>query len=160
MELYHGTIYAFEIPELEIASRNKSFGPGFYATTFYRQAEDWAKLKMKTQEKEKAYINVYNLENIPNDIKFKKFETIEEWFDFVCNNRYNDNFKHDNDIVYGKVADNELHETLTLYKGGLLNKEEAIKKITAREDLVDQFSFNTKRAIKLLKFLKRITINL
>lgn len=46
MRIYHGSIEIVAKPELRKSNRTLDYGSGFYATTSYRQAEDWVLRRM------------------------------------------------------------------------------------------------------------------
>jgi len=53
--------------------------------------------------------------------------------------------------VCGPVANDTLYRTIGLYESGIFTLEETIKRLKANE-LFDQISFHTKRALENLKF--------
>lgn len=160
MKLYHGTIYTFEKPELPTNHKKRDFGLGFYATTSENQAIEWTKKKMKANHKDIGYVNVYSfIESETNTVQFKTFKDIDEWIDFVEANRMDRTFKHEYDIVFGKVADDKVYTAFQLYEDGIITREELKSRLLERQDiLIDQFSFHSEKAISLLTFEKRIVI--
>ena len=161
MEVFHGTIYTFEEPKIKTSKKKTSdFGRGFYASTSLEQAENWAKKKMNKHHVSTAHINVYEFVVKPSDnLKIKTFDNIDEWMDFVNNNRTNLEFKHNYDIVYGKVADDDIYQSFSLYESGVISRETLKTNLLTKQDIiVDQYSFHTPKALKTLKLKRKIDI--
>jgi hypothetical protein len=53
--LYHGTYDKFDTPSLDFSQPFRDFGRGFYTTTDFNQAQDFAILKSKRNTSQKAY---------------------------------------------------------------------------------------------------------
>ena len=51
MIIYHGSTQLVKIPEIRKGDTFLDFGPGFYTTTSAEQAERWAKIKMRRENK-------------------------------------------------------------------------------------------------------------
>lgn len=53
MILYHGSTELVECPEIRKRKEDSylNFGIGFYTTTSYKQAERWARIKMRRENK-------------------------------------------------------------------------------------------------------------
>lgn len=51
MILYHGSTVPVEKPEIRISESFLDFGTGFYTTTSLQQAERWARIKMRRENK-------------------------------------------------------------------------------------------------------------
>ena len=64
MLLYHGSLEKVEVPVLDKSKESNDFGKGFYLTSSKRQALKWAKRNMRINDKEKAYISVFNFISI------------------------------------------------------------------------------------------------
>jgi len=160
MILYHGSIEIVENPEIRIPSRSLDYGYGFYTTTSLKQAEDWVKRKLNSNNPI-GYVNIYEFdENLIKCLNALLFESpTEEWVDFVMNNRTNKNFNHDFDIVYGPVANDKVYAAFALYEGGIINKQNLISELKAYK-LVDQYLFHTEKALKAIKFIeaKQVTL--
>ena len=62
MILYHGSIEIVENPEIRIPSRSLDYGDGFYTTTSLKQAEDWVKRKLNSNNPI-GYVNIYEFDN-------------------------------------------------------------------------------------------------
>ena len=160
MILYHGSIEIVDNPEVRIPSRSLDYGYGFYATTSFKQAEDWVKRKLNANSPI-GYVNVYELdEDLVKSLKTLLFESpTEDWLDFVMSNRTNKDFNHDFDIVYGPVANDKVYAAFALYEGGIIDKQNLISELKAYK-LVDQYLFHTEKALKAIKFIeaKQVTL--
>ena len=61
--------------------------------------------------------------------------------------------KHDFDLVFGPVANDNVFTTVNLYESGILDVAAAILQLRAYKTY-DQLSFHTERVIKLLRFVE------
>lgn len=153
MKLYHGSIEKVEKPEIREPNRTLDYGSGFYTTTSYSQAEEWVRRRMKEQDSERGYVNIFDFdERAIQQLHCLIFEApTEEWVDFVIQNRTQRGFTHSYDIVYGPVANDRVYAAFALYEGGLLNKQNLIAELKTYK-LVDQYLFHTKKALCALTF--------
>ena len=107
------------------------FGFAFYTTDIKEQAERWAIRRTKIQSRKekkpvKAVVNVYEWERADSDIK--EFDGASlEWLDMVVNCRSDLNFKHEHDIVIGKIANDNVGETVSYVLQGIMRKEDAVE---------------------------------
>ncbi len=60
--------------------------------------------------------------------------------------------KHDFDLVFGPVANDNVFTTMNLYESGILDAAAAILQLRAYKTY-DQLSFHTERVIKSLRFV-------
>ena len=155
MKLYHGSIEIVAMPEIREPNRTLDYGSGFYTTTSFQQAKDWVKRKMKEQESEMGFVNVFEFdETLLAQLNCLMFDApTEEWVDFVMMNRTQQGFTHFYDIVYGPVANDRVYAAIALYEGGLLNKQNLITELKTYK-LVDQYLFHTEEALRTLTFLE------
>ena len=169
--LYHGTDYKFREPKSQFFKDQKDFGPGFYLTTDYKQAEKFARLRMKSANKNKAYVNQYWISSEDlNKLKIITIDNSVEWLRYIMYNRgYNgsdiaisNKFK-DCDILCGKVADARISNVLNRYNRGGYNRtaralgitpEEVVIMELNAEVFVNQIVFKTDEALQCLKFRK------
>ena len=169
--LYHGTDYKFREPKSQFFKDQKDFGPGFYLTTDYRQAEKFTQLKLRQSKSSRGYVNSYWISN--EDLGKLKICTIDngvDWLRYIMYNRgYNDSdiaisnkFK-DCDILCGKVADARISNVLNRYNRGGYNRtaralgvtpEEVVIMELNAEVFVNQIVFKTDKALQCLKFRK------
>jgi len=153
MILYHGSNMIVEHPKLIEQNRFLDFGYGFYTTTNFDQAKNFAE-KVVVRRGGKPIVNVYEITEYESfSLKIKTFSAPdEEWLDFVSQNRngtYN-GIKYD--LVIGAVANDDVYRTLQVYQSGLLTKEQALEALKVKK-LFNQYVFATEEAISLLKFL-------
>jgi len=158
MKLYYGSNIV--IKELKILTPNRrlDFGVGFYLTSSYEQAQKWAKLTYERVKEGKPIVNIYefNVDDLLN-LKVLKFDNAnKEWLSFVSANRNIDDYKCDYDVVIGPVANDRTMPVLRLYFLGIYDEKETIKRLLT-QNLKDQYTFKSERALKTLKFLEIIS---
>ena len=143
MEIYHGSTVIVKNPEIRIEKFNKDFYFGFYCTIMENQAIRWA-----TRFGD-GIVNVY--EYVPNDsLKILKFEKMtEEWLDFIIACR--SGTPHDWDIVEGPMADDTIYNYIQEFQDGKISRE-AFWTLAKFKYPTHQISFNTKKALKTIKF--------
>lgn len=153
MKLYHGSLERVDKPELRKPNRTLDYGSGFYTTTSFSQAEDWVHRRMKEQEMNHGYVNIFEFdEKALSELNCLIFNApTDEWVDFVMKNRTQKGFTHDYDIVYGPVANDRVYAAFALYEGGLLSKQNLIAELKTYR-LVDQYLFHTETALQTLSF--------
>lgn len=160
MKVYHGSLETVRHPEMRKPNRTLDYGSGFYTTTSLQQAEDWVRRKMKEDEADCGFVNVYELDE--QEISTMKALTFqqptEEWVDFVMLNRRQRGFTHDYDVVYGPVANDRVYAAFALYEGGLIDKQTLIAELKTYK-LVDQYLFHTEQSLRLLKFIEAKEVN-
>jgi len=156
MMLFHGSTQVVEQPNLKYCRKNTDFGKGFYTTTSKKQAEQWCNILQKRIENSMKIVSVYHFDEYmlkDNSFVVRDFNGIsEEWLDFIFANRngYKTQFF---DIVLGPVANDSLYATLQIYEQGIITKTQAIERLK-NHNLVDQISFHSSKALKMLKFVK------
>lgn len=154
MRLYHGSIEIVEYPEIRQLNRTLDYGSGFYTTTDYNQAEQWARRRVRKGQNE-AYVNIYEVDMDA----IRKANTLwfdspsEEWVDFVYANRNDRNFSHTFDFVYGPVANDRVYAQFALFEAGLIDKQTLIRELRTYT-LVDQLLFHTPHSLKSIKFVE------
>ena len=156
MKLYHGSIIEVRKPSLRYGRERTDFGKGFYTTTLPEQAEHWAKIKKDRAKSTKGLVSVYEIEDsllTLETLNVREFNGVdEEWLKFVVNNRKESPTKHNYDLVFGPVANDNVFTTVNLYENGLLDVQAAITQLRAYKTY-DQISFHTERVIDALKFV-------
>ncbi len=158
MILYHGSYTNIEIPQIITQEKGRDFGFGFYTTTIKDQAERWAirtaRLRSRqTNKEEAAIVNVYNYdEKLAEQLKTKVFPDADlEWLEMVIKCRSDLNFKHGYDIVTGKIANDNVGETVEYVLAGIMRKEDAVERLRF-EKINDQICFCSEESLKTLKF--------
>ena len=172
VKVYHGSLNVVPNPEIRPVDRALDFGVGFYVTSYYEQAKEWA-IKKGLHYGQPACVNEYVL-NLSN-LSVKKFKgTSGAWLDFSSTHRnpasylniqntgyFAPNYAnghHEYDVVYGEMADDRVYQVIELYrvgdeKGTKLSKEEAITMLKFYK-LTDQYLLHTTKAISQLQFIR------
>ena len=154
MKLYHGSTDIVERPQIIVSNKFLDFGCGFYTTTNQEQALRWAEIKKKRIKGEKAYLNIYEIDELLlSNFSVLRFDNpSREWVEFVIANRRGV-ASHNYDIVTGAVANDTLYRTITIYESGVLTFEETINRLKVHT-LFDQLSFHTEKALAGLTFVE------
>lgn len=157
MTVYHGSILEIKKPLILKNEFGRDFGFAFYTTDIKEQAERWALRKAKLERHKnpdaKAVVNVYEW-NENTALNIKRFEgTSEEWLDMVVNCRSNPLYEHSYDIVTGKIANDNVGETVSYVIQGIMRKEDALERLKF-EKINNQIAFCTEKALKELTFIK------
>ena len=162
MILYHGTTLEIAIPEILKSEKGRDFGFAFYTTDIREQAERWAVrrakiLSRKEKKKIPAVVNIYEW-NDSNPLNDKIFEGASmEWLDLVVACRSDVQFKHQYDVVTGKIADDNVGETISYVLQGIMRKEDAIERLKF-EKINNQIAFCTEESLKQLTFIKSYVV--
>lgn len=159
MRIYHGSLDIVDCPKILQPNRSLDYGNGFYATTSFKQAEEWAKRRMGEKQVSKGYVNEYELnEEILNSLNCLSFiEPSHEWVEFVMSNRINKVFTHNYDVVYGPVANDKVYLQFNLYEAGVISEDTLIRELKTYK-LVDQYLFHTQKALSSIRFVQAIII--
>lgn len=149
--LYHGSNVPVLYPMLRKQNRH-DFGNGFYLTTDYIQAKNWA--KRKANYSSSFYVNCYTIDktNI-HYLKYLRFkQPSKDWLNLVILCR-KDNYEPKFDLISGPVMDGH-HSwiVLDLYRKNKLSFKETIKELEIY-NLTDQFVFKTKKSLSYLRLL-------
>lgn len=158
MILYHGSNVEVKKPEIIKTEKGRDFGFAFYLTPIKEQAEKMAKRKQLqakiSGEDALAIVSVFEWNENVEGKKYKNFKNANmEWLDLIIKCRSNSSFRHGYDIVEGKIADDNVGETVALCVNGFINKEEAIERLKFQK-INSQVAFCTEEALKDLKFIK------
>ena len=141
MKLYHGSIVAVHEPKILNPDRTLDFGKGFYTTTDFEQAKKWAQNKKRNEKSENAVVSLFDVSD-----------------DFLENPDFKImNFTHNYDIVKGAVADDKVYASLNAFENGFMDKAVLLKELKTWL-YVNQISFHTQRALKLLSFEKVVFV--
>ena len=154
MIIYHGSNVTVEEPKILTPNRYLDFGAGFYTTTNYDQALNFAGKVTMRKKCGRSTVNIYALdERIFEKVNVLNFESADEaWLDFVAENRSGKYEGESYDIVYGPVANDDVYTTFTLYTAGVLSKEQTIDALKIKK-LYNQLVFATDKALSYLKFI-------
>lgn len=158
MILYHGTTVEIKDPVILRNEIGRDFGFGFYTTDIQEQAERWAIRKAKIAARRsvtpvKAIVDVYEWDtDMP--LNTKSFEgTSLEWLDFVVKCRSDVDFAHEYDIVTGKIANDNVGETVSYVVQGIMRREDALERLKF-EKINNQIAFCTEKSLKALTFIE------
>lgn len=158
MIVYHGTTLEVREPRIIRSEIGRDFGFAFYTTDIREQAERWAVrrarlLSRRTGRVEKGVLNVYEWNAAPK-LAIKRFDgTSPEWLDMVVACRSQPDFRHGYDIVIGKIANDNVGETVTYVVQGIMRKEDAIARLRF-EKINNQIAFCSEAALLGLKFVE------
>lgn len=168
--LYHGTAHQHDYINLSECKKYGDFGKGYYLTTLFRQANQWARNKCYDKY---YYIYEYNV-IIPNKIDITELPLLHydsEWANIIAYCRQYGEVPYDiqinkkvrnpgdYDIIYDRMADNnggQIAKSISDYLKGKIIVEDVLLTIAQRWKR-DQYCFKTQKAITLLQ-RKRIWI--
>jgi len=152
--LYHGSNCNFDEVDISKSKDKRDFGKGFYTTTLREQAEDWAKALFDRYKGDGIFIYELELE-LTGKLSIKKYEGLsEEWLLMVQKNRTLGGLQHKFDIVQGPVANDKTARTIALYIAGIIDANEAIKRLQCNQ-INDQVSLHTSVALSHLKIIRK-----
>lgn len=153
--IFHGSGVTVTNPEVRIAKYSKDFGPGFYCTKIYSQAERWAVRHNRKARNEVPTVNLYLYE--PNETLNYKFfaEMTEEWLDFITACRGGQPPSYD--IVEGPMADDTIWDYVDAYIRGEISRT-AFWELAKFKRPTHQISFHTEAALKCLTFEKAVYV--
>jgi len=160
MIIYHGGTDIVKIPKILKPFAGRDFGNGFYTTDIRVQAVKWSLRQARIRRKNDAFLNSYELdEAIFENANIKEFEDYEmDWLNFVINCRQNINYNHEYDLVIGKVANDDVGETIQAVIDGLTSKEFALSRLAFMQ-ANSQLCFSTEIALNYLKFITAEKVN-
>jgi hypothetical protein len=157
MKLYHGGTDIIEKPIIRSRSAGRDFGPGFYCTDIHDQAEKWSKRQARIR-KQTAVLNVYefDIDNARHDLNFKAFNDYSlEWLELVVSCRRNLQHAHGFDIVYGKIANDDVGETVQAVLDGLMPLDFALQ-ILSCMPANNQVCFSTEKSLAFIGFIESV----
>lgn len=157
MILYHGTTLRIEQPRIIRSEIGRDFGFAFYTTDIKEQAERWALRRAKIEERKKkapcdAIVNIYEWNRDLTDLSYQAFpEPSMDWLEMVMRCRSDVEYWHGFDIVEGKIANDNVGETVSFVMQGIMRKEDAVERLRF-EKINNQIAFCTERSLKTLAF--------
>lgn len=158
MILYHGSTLEIKQPKIIRSDVGRDFGFAFYTTNIKEQAERWAIRRAKLQsrikkEKISAVVNIYEWDT-QFVCKKKDFAIASmDWLNMVIACRSTPDFSHGYDIVSGKIANDNVGETVSYVMQGIMRKEDAVERLKF-EKINHQIAFCTEKSLQSLAFLK------
>ena len=155
MIIYHGSNMTVQKPKILTPNRYLDFGAGFYTTTNYDQALNFAGKVTVRKKSGRSTVNVYELdESIFDKTKVLNFECADEaWLDFVSDNRSGTDRTAGYDLICGPVANDDVYQTFILYSTGVYSKKQTIDALKIKK-LYNQYVFTSELALSFLKFKK------
>ena len=159
MILYHGGTDIVEKPLIRPRPAGRDFGLGFYCTDIRRQAENWARRQGRIR-KQTAVLNLYefDIEYARHNLNFKMFNDYShEWLEMVINCRRKPQYIHDFDVVYGKIANDDVGETVQAVLDGLMPFDFALQKLSFMS-ANNQYCFSTEKSLVYLVFSESVKL--
>jgi hypothetical protein len=157
--LYHGGTDSVEKPVIKTSAASRDFGAGFYCTDIREQAEKWA-WRQGRMRKQAAILNIYTFDsnNALQTVNCKMFTDYQiEWLELVVNCRKDIHYKHEFDIVFGKIANDDVGETVQAVVNGLMPPDFALQKL-AFMLANNQYCFCTEKSLQFLQFIESIKL--
>lgn len=158
MILYHGSTLEVQQPRIFKSEIGRDFGFAFYTTDIRAQAERWAKRRAmiesrRTKTEVQPIVSVYDWdEDAAKQLQFLRFDGASmEWLDLVVTCRSQTDYSHGYDIVEGKIANDNVGETVSYVMQGIMRKEDAIDRLRF-EQINNQIAFCTEDALHTLHF--------
>ena len=158
MILYHGSTMEVSQPHILKSEIGRDFGFAFYTTDIQPQAERWARRRAmiesrRTKTKVQAIVSVYEWdEDAAKQLRFLQFDGASmKWLDLVVICRSQIDYSHGYDIVEGKIANDNVGETVSYVMQGIMRKEDAIERLRF-EKINNQIAFCTETALRTLYF--------
>ena len=161
MILYHGSTVEVENPQVIVSDLGRDFGPAFYTTGIKDQAERWAVRRAKFARKggkvgTPAIVSVYEFDEASarSALKWKRYRGVSmEWLDMVVACRSRSSYRHGYDLMTGKVANDNVGETVSYVVAGVMPKEMALEQLKFQQ-INDQVAFCSPISLQFLTFVK------
>jgi hypothetical protein len=163
MIVYHGSTLEITEPKIITSDIGRDFGFAFYTTDIREQAERWAVRRAKLQSRIKkvkvsAIVNAYEWNHSGQCLE-KAFENASmDWLEMVVKCRSEIDFSHGYDIVSGKIANDNVGETVSYVIQGIMRKEDAVERLKF-ERINNQIAFCTEKALEELQFIKSYEVD-
>ena len=156
MLIYHGGTDRIEKPVIHASLASRDFGAGFYCTDIREQAEKWARRQGRIR-KQPAILSIYefDLDGAKQNLNCKLFtDYTVEWLEMIIKCRKDPFFVHGHDIVYGKIANDDVGETVQAVIDNLMPLNFALQKL-AFMPANNQYCFCTEKSLALVNFIKQ-----
>ena len=158
MILYHGSTLEVLQPRILKSEIGRDFGFAFYTTDIQARAERWARRRAmiesrRTKTEAQPIVSVYEWnEDTAKQLRFLQFDGASmEWLDLVVICRSQIDYSHGYDIFEGKIANDNVGETVSYVMQGIMRKEDAIERMRF-EKINNQIAFCTEAALRTLYF--------
>ena len=135
--IYHGSTLEIPHPLVNMGRRYLDFGPGFYLTSIYSQAERWALRMQLVHASENAVVNEYTFDREAAQINgtywlnFPAYD--EDWLKFVVASRKGDEPWRDYDVIEGGIANDRVIDTVEDYLNGIITISQALGQLAFTE---------------------------
>ncbi len=165
MKLYHGGLIPIEVPKIIRNEIGRDFGFAFYTTDIREQAERWA-LRRKLaavrngHRDARAVVSVFDFdhEGARRQLSCRDFPDADmSWLDLVISCRSDKSYRHGFDIVTGKIANDNVGETIAYVIAGIMRKEDSVERLKFQK-INNQIAFCSERALLFLKFDTSYTV--
>ncbi len=159
MIVYHGSSVEVRSPKIIQTEIGRDFGRAFYTTDIQAQAERWAVRKAKIEGRRHKknclpIVSVFEWDASAYALSVKQFEEPGmDWLELVLQCRSDSTFRHNYDIVVGKIANDNVGETISYVVQGIMRKEDAVERLRF-EHINNQIAFCTEKALKTLTFVE------
>lgn len=154
MKIYHGSYVEVSIPDVHHSRKNVDFGQGFYVTPLKDQAVQWS-MRFKRHQ-QKAVVTSYDFDEIECRKNYKILEFASysrEWLEYIVNCRRGQCIE-EADVVIGGVANDKVFNTIELYFEGLIEQDEAIKRLRYEKPNLQMCIRNQKIIEQHLRFVE------
>ena len=158
MILYHGSTLEVQQPRILKSEIGRDFGFAFYTTDIQAQAERWTRRRAmiegrRTKTEVQPIVSVYEWdEDAAKQLRFLQFDGAStDWLELVVTCRSQTNYSRGYDIVEGKIANDNVGETVSYVMQGIMRKEDAIERLRF-EQINNQIAFCTEAALRTLHF--------
>ena len=158
MILYHGSTLEVQQPRILKSEIGRDFGFAFYTTDIQAQAERWARRRAmiesrRTKKEILPIVSVYEWDkDAAKQLRFLQFDGASmDWLELVVTCRSRTDYAHGYDIVEGKIANDNVGETVSYVMQGIMRKEDAIERLRF-EQINNQIAFCTEAALRTLHF--------
>lgn len=134
-------------PDASKSRKNLDFGQGFYLTSHFDQAAEWAKRK-SLLDSGPAVVNVYEFDEQLQSLNLLSFEEQgETWVEFVCHCRRGGTDFRNFDLIVGGVADDRVYYAVDMYYQGLWTMEQTLEALRFY-NINDQWCFISQKALE------------
>jgi len=161
MTLYHGSTVEVVSPAIIEVDVGRDFGPAFYTTDIREQAERWAVRRKRFADKggkqvARALVSVYEFDELAarSQVKCCDFPEVSlAWLDMVVRCRSSLAYRHGYDVMFGKIANDNVGETISYVVAGVMPRELALEKLKFQQ-INRQIAFCSQASLKFLTFVQ------
>jgi len=161
MTLYHGSTIEVREPAILRSDVGRDFGPAFYTTDIREQAERWAVRRMHFARRSgagtaRAVVSVYTFDECRarTMLRCRDFGSVSlDWLDTVVRCRSSLAYRHGFDLMSGKIANDNVGETVSYVVAGVMPREMALEKLRFQK-INDQIAFCSDASLAYLAFVR------